>query len=243
LQPAAAEVGRPGPDPKSVAFLIAADREALRAHLEESEGEGDDGRAVVDEYLRKFFNAVISIRDPVDDDIRDYASVIFGGFPYFAILSDEERALLIHIVSAALRHNPRRIKQYANNLGVRWELLRQSAREHHLAASLADDHHAVLLLAKLAVIEDEWPKEFKGLRANPRLLDASSRQAVQEANTEPAAYYSFLRNSEGISSEDVHALLALYQSGDELALPLPILQKLSLTLEISNRWLISSSSV
>jgi hypothetical protein len=219
LRPTAGQAGGSESKSESVVFVIAADREAIRAHLVENEGEGDDTGAGVDEYLRKFFNAVITIRDPVEDDIREYANSILAGFPYFVILSGEERALLVHIVCAALRHNPRRIKQFANNLGVRWELLRHGAKQHHLPARVADDHHAVLLLAKLAVIEEAWPDEFKRLRANPRQLDASSREAVREPNSEPADYFSFLRNSERVTSEDVHALMTLYQSDEELALP------------------------
>jgi hypothetical protein len=220
LQPLAAHVRRQRfwqakEGPKDVVFLIAADREALRIHLGERESD-------VDEYLRKFFNAVLCIRDPVDDDIRKYAESVLGKFSYCSLLSSLDKGLLVHMVCTALRRNPRRIKQFANNLEARWAFLLQSARENHLNPELADDAQAVLMLAKLAIIEDEWHEEFEELWVNPRRLGEWSLQAVQEESsrgTGDFAFFQFLRNSEGVVFEDIHPLLTLHQAQDELALP------------------------
>src|SRR5262249_2020080 len=122
-----------------VVFLIAADDQAVRRHLETRELErrtigtsvvGIDtdayksavqsSREYVDEFLRKFFSTTIPLKDALEEELRDYALTELK--PFISARSPtgrQERSdfedKLVGMVTQALRKNPRRLKQFVNN--------------------------------------------------------------------------------------------------------------------------------
>jgi hypothetical protein len=235
-----------GKTPKPAVFLIAADIDALRRHLlsKELEGAGRspaDATRYVDEYLRKFFSATLPIRASLDTEMRSYVASQLAELARAAELDAPEHKKLIEMVAAALGRNPRRVKQFANNLEIRLQLL--VARETE-----APGHHAMirppisdrpLEVAKLALIEEEWPEYFKALFAQPRCLqqwELAARGVGQlgpgVAGPPPAlpldidggadnwlGLAAFLRASDGVSIDDPRPFLRLKQSETEVRLP------------------------
>jgi KAP family P-loop domain len=144
---------------KEAVFIVAADDDALRRHLESRERRASAGHLAdvgnyTAEYLRKIFKASIPIKPLLDADMRAYVETELARF--FAVHpleSAEQRTRLVELVAAALKRNPRRVRQFVNNLELRLELLK--AREtgsKAIAAALSED---VLTVAKLTLLEEE----------------------------------------------------------------------------------------
>jgi len=229
------------PAAKHVVFIVAVDHEALRRHLlaQEVSHSEDSGREeaerYVDEYLAKFFSVRVPIRPILTDDMRAYVGEHLGtlierrGY-------GEERTRLISLVSTALRRNPRRIKQFVNDLEARLRLLEEREKtppdgQPGIAAPVSKD---ILMVAKLALIESEWPAAFERLGKEPRRLAewhsvAERHDEVWIADGEPDSptpderqaartFAAFLRASRPISSIHVRALIDLKQAPAEAGL-------------------------
>lgn len=235
-----------GQAPKPAVFLIAADIDALRRHLlsKELEGAGQppaEAGRYVDEYLRKFFSATLPIRASLDTEIRSYVDSQLAELVRAAKLDERERKKLIEMVAAALGRNPRRVKQFANNLEIRLQLLvaRETEAPGHSAMIRPPISDRPLEVAKLALIEEEWPAYFKALFAQPRCLqqwELAARGVGQlgpgvagPAPEQPRdidgsadgwlALAAFLRASDGVSIENPRPFLRLKQSETEVRLP------------------------
>jgi hypothetical protein len=235
-----------GRTPKPAVFLIAADIEALRRHLlsKELEGTGQppaEASRYVDEYLRKFFSATLPIRASLDTEMRSYVASQLAELVSAAKLDERERKKLVEMVAAALRRNPRRVKQFANNLEIRLQLLaaRETEVPGHSAMIRPPISDRPLAVAKLALIEEEWPAYFKALFARPRCLQqwelaargvgqlgpgvagppAEQPRDVADSVDDWPALAAFLRASDGVSIESPRPFLRLKQSETEVRLP------------------------
>ncbi len=227
---------------KEAVFLVAADDEALRRHLEAREaraslpsvGEGvavavssvplplrEDVGRYADEYLRKIFKASIPIKPLLDEDMRTYINRELDRFVSVHPLADEERKRLVEVIAAALKRNPRRVRQFVKNLELRLRLIRARELSGAIASELSGE---VLLVAKLTLLEEEWPRSFAMVARDPRLLDQwHAKQPSGDLGGVPdgkdQAFRSFLNASRGVRSEHLPAFLSLKQSQEELDLP------------------------
>lgn len=224
---------------KEAVFLVAADDEALRRHLEAREakaspssvGEGvpasvprplrEDVGRYADEYLRKIFKASIPIKPLLDEDMRTYVNRELDRFVSVHPLADEERKRLVEVIAAALKRNPRRVRQFVKNLELRLRLIGARELSDAIASKLSGE---VLLVAKLTLLEEEWPSSFAEVARDPRLLDQwHAKQPSGDLDDVPdskdQAFRSFLNASRGIRSEHLPAFLSLKQSKEELDLP------------------------
>ena len=214
---------------KEAVFIVAADDDALRRHLEARErqasgGRRDDAGRYTAEYLRKIFKASIPIKPLLDADMRAYVETELARFFAVHPLESAERTRLVELVAAALKRNPRRVRQFVNNLELRLELLK--AREtgsKAIAAALSDE---VLMVAKLTLLEEEWPESYKQVARDPRILDDwHAKQAtgnfedVPEVDRDDPAFAAFLNASRAIRSPYLAAFISLKQSREELSLP------------------------
>ena len=208
-------------------FIIAADDAALRRHLTAQElgQSGPDGgrenggglpeevRDSVNEYLRKFFGASLRIRELLDEDVREFTAEELRGFFDSRGLGLELENELVEMTSQGLKRNPRRIKQFVNNLQLRLQMLAER-REQGRVLLDAD----VRVVAKLAILEEEFPAEFEQLQAEPALLRAWHAQARSAAEEDSAsvdrALASFLRFTDDIQPRDIRAYLNLKQTRD-----------------------------
>jgi KAP family P-loop domain len=230
LEPA---IGGPGAAPvERLCFIVAADDEALRRHLitqemarsplsvgdlEDAKEARDEAKVAVDEYLRKFFNGYVRLNDVLDEDIRTFTAEELEPFrkahPEIAGETVED---LIEITAHGLQRNPRRIKQFVNNLELRTQLLNE--RRAAGGIQITPD---ILVIAKLAVIEEEFAPEYRELADDPALLDRWHRQAASD-DTDGSGnrrLEGFLRFTDHITTQHLRAYLTLKQTEDERSLP------------------------
>jgi KAP family P-loop domain len=239
---------------KEIVFVIAVDDEALRRHLaarEQARSDAYGGAAAalyVEEYLAKFFGARLPIRGLLDDDMRDYVTGYMKPLADARGLDADAERDLITVVNAGLRGNPRGVKQFHNDLEVRLRLLeeRETAKEPRSPGIAPPVSGEVAMVAKLALIEREWPEAFHRLQADPQILErwmiearrddsvdwtsmpgptsetvdlGSVEGAVPALPADRRRLATFLRASARIESKRIRALLSLKQAPIEIELP------------------------
>jgi len=245
--------GRPTAD-KKIVFVIAVDDEALRRHLIAQERARSDrfdevsaGR-YVEEYLAKFFGARLPIRRLLDDDMRDYVARYMKPLAATRELGPEAERDLITVVNAGLRGNPRAVKQFHNDLEVRLRLLeeREKAKASGAPGISPPISGEVAMVAKLALIEREWPAAFARLQADPLVLERWMIEARRDDTVDWTAHpevggqgieiegaeqpdaalladrrrlATFLRASARVESTHLRAFLSLKQARIEVELP------------------------
>jgi hypothetical protein len=233
---------------KEVVFVVSVDDQALRRHLltQEASRSGDEdafelGR-YVDEYLAKFFSARVPIRTILPDDMRGYIAAHLKPLVKARRLEKRDEQELISVVAVGLRHNPRAVKQFSNDLESRLRLLEErersvDGRSPGISPAVSGE---VRMVAKLALIESEWPGAFERLVVEPRLLarweeEAESREEVNwEGDGEERAdgqregaeakdrhqsrrdFAAFLRQARSIQSQQLAAILRLKQPEKEV---------------------------
>ncbi len=239
---------------KEIVFVIAVDDEALRRHMtareqDRSETSGEAAAALyVEEYLAKFFGARLPIRGLLDDDMRDYVAGYMKPLAAARGLEADAERDLITVVNAGLRGNPRGVKQFHNDLEVRLRLLeeREAAKESRPPGISPPVSGEVAMVAKLALIEREWPAAFRRLQADPQVLErwmiearrddavdwtARPERPREAVDLSPAdgndptlladrrRLATFLRASSRVESKRLRALLSLKQAAIEIELP------------------------
>jgi hypothetical protein len=224
---------------RDLVFVIAADDQALRRHLVAQElGQTpsatdpqmaeDAARRTVDEYLRKFFNASLRVGDALDEEVHTYARRELVGVFADENVAAEHRDDVVDMVVSALRHNPRRITQFANNLRLKLDLLRTREQSGRISPPISGD---VRLISKLLIIEEHWPDRYAELQQDHRLLgrwhDAAARPSTRTASDDsgPAeadgdpGWESFLLSTSHIGDQAARAVLHLKLERIELDLP------------------------
>jgi KAP-like P-loop domain-containing protein len=234
---------------KKIVFVIAVDDEALRRHMiakeqERRVGPEDEAAArYVEEYLAKFFGARLPIRQILDDDMRSYVAGYMTPLVEARGLEEGPTRDLITVVNAGLRGNPRGVKQFHNDLEVRLRLLEEREHEREggrprISPPLSGE---VAMVAKLALIEREWPGAFARLQSDPLvfeswIIDARDRGLVdwsrardgaqpavgagnQASLSEQRRLATFLRNTARVESPRLRTLLSLKQAKFEIELP------------------------
>ena len=228
-------------DAKRVAFVIAVDDEALRRHLlakelEHSSDSAADARQAsrnVDEYLRKFFTVTMRIHPPLRRDVRDYVERQLDGIVARHKLDEQTGHRLAGLLGGPLRSNPRRVKQFINNLELRLTLIEARERRTNGQPPLIDPPISpeTLVIAKLAVIEEEWPAHYRELSDAPQRLaewESTAREpsSTQVADTVDPALVAewpelaaFLIESSDIAVANVRPFLRYKRSEEERELP------------------------
>ena len=215
---------------QTLCFVIAADDEALRRHLAVEEaarvaiqpGKEEESREAVeeavDEYLRKFFNASVRIADALDEDMLGFTTREFQGFFESQELTGKPVGdRLVEMTAQALKRNPRRVKQFVNGLTLRLQIFEDRRRAKRI--QIEPD---VLVIAKLAILEEEFRPQFKELRENPSLLvqwQEQSALAEGDQGEMPRRMIGFLRFTDDIQVEHIRAYLTQKQTVHERELP------------------------
>ena len=223
---------------KEVVFVVSVDDAALRRHLLAQESarsrDGDEGalRRYVDEYLAKFFSARLPIRPILTDDMRGYIAKHLAPMIAARELDEPTDRELVSIVNAGFRRNPRAVKQFSNDLESRLRLLEEREREIDGRAPGINPPVSgeVLMVAKLALIESEWPEAFELLVEEPRRLAtwedaAESAEQVHwdqqtpnddEDHQRRRDFAAFLRQARSVQSKQLAAILRLKQPEKEV---------------------------
>jgi hypothetical protein len=145
-------------------YLIPCDDEALESHLKTINQE-DFFREVKSEreFLRKFFQTHLRIPPFQKEDVEKYAH------DQNQELSDELGEETIDIIVNAYFENPRRIKHAINRLVTLRSIAREREKEDLLTEGRITGN--MPFLAKLSILEEEYPEFYKQLVEDPYLID------------------------------------------------------------------------
>lgn len=201
-------------------FVIPCDDGAIRAHLIKA---SEITSADANEYLRKFFNSTLRINPLLEGEIRNYVELQISRLQLGVDLTETQTREIAQIISVAFRGNPRRVKQFLNTLSMKLMIIRQ--REASGAINLLISSE-VAFLAKLTVIEEEWPEFYKAIQSDARIYgtvsaiasgfptNATNRLTILP--NEPLE--SFLRGTRRIVSSNIRAFTRLKLEASELKL-------------------------
>ncbi|MFP8951657.1 P-loop NTPase fold protein [Natrialbaceae archaeon A-arb3/5] len=152
-------------------YIIPCDDNALKSHIQQidhEEGtyfkEGQNTR----EFLRKFFQTTIRIPPMLADDIEVYAETQNDRLtqPY-----DPE---VLDVLTKAYIKTPRRIKQGLNRVTA-LSMLAGEIEDSDAGLEQGRVTGNPAFLAKIAVLEEDYPNFYNALQENPRLLEDVDR--------------------------------------------------------------------
>ena len=152
------------PDSEKCVFLLTCDENALKKHIDGSSG-GD-----ADEYLRKFFNVVIRVPQPISSDLQVYTRRIVESTKIkdFECTSD-----LTSVIISGYRRNPRQIKQFVNSLVAAYLIARERETDEEDTKALPEGAvtQNPAFLAKTLIIQDRWPAYYGQFQHDPTILN------------------------------------------------------------------------
>src|SRR5205823_4880271 len=128
---------------------------------------------------------------------------------------------LVELVSAALKSNPRRIREFGNNLELQLRVIEAREDGGQIDPKISPD---VLLVAKTRLLEEEWPRSYASIYADPRLLAqwydrAAAGESTEAPDADDPQFVAFLNVARTVTDRNLRALLRLKQSADEVRLP------------------------
>lgn len=144
-------------------YLIPCDDKALESHIKSiDKGDYFEEKKNEREFLRKFFQTHIRIPPFLPEDIEDYTEKENNRLsnPF------EEEAL--DVLTNAYIDNPRRIKHALNRLSTLRVLAEEIEETGALTEGRVTDN--ISFLAKVSILEEEYPEFYSALSENPRLL-------------------------------------------------------------------------
>ncbi|MCQ2351344.1 MAG: KAP family NTPase [Paludibacteraceae bacterium] len=169
-----------GGEKYDVVFIIPVDDEALKKHLfVKYEKELDRNCQDAEEFLRKFFNVVIHIKQHRSDDLLHYI---------YELNKDQNlnfKPTTLSLIAYEYSQNPRRLLQMLNNLTVEQSLY-------------ADDfaNKKETLIAACMILRDKYFEMVDFILANPTVLFSDSCYEESEHSSLPQS----LKNNNGLCS-------------------------------------------
>jgi hypothetical protein len=163
--------------------------------------------------------ASLNMKPIIADDMRGFVGEQLKSFASSRELTDEDTSLLVELVTAALRHNPRRVKEFVANLELQLRFIEGREKSGAIVGEPSKD---VLMGAKLLLLEEEWSDLYDALRHDYEALAKwhsdipAGRMA--ELPDEPR-FLAFMNTSRSVSDENLRVFLRLKQSRAELQLP------------------------
>jgi len=203
-------------------YLLACDDEALEKHLVTVKGQ-NFAQADAREFLRKFFHTSLRIPALIDEDLEKYMDRALSKID---VKFDES---VKEVLLQAITKNPRRIKQFVNNLVVTYGLAEAKEQKGLIRKRFVTGNTG--FLAKIMVIRDEWPDFYRQLEQQDDLLNQAERyfqgDESQQVNGKPIQGYFqenqgiewFLKATRTITSDDVLPFLRLHQESYESTIP------------------------
>lgn len=154
---------------EKVVFVIACDDKAIKEHIKsiyrpDNRGIGNDGEETdssefnPNEFLRKFFNAIIELPVLIENEVTDFTKNTLGYVELEEFNSDEIR----QIINYAYEENPREIKQYINNLASFYILLSSNMSTNGLTEEFLKNN--LNFISKMLVIRDKYENQFEYIK-------------------------------------------------------------------------------
>lgn len=208
-----------GADRREVIFLVPCDARAIKQHLKSIYNTTDSGAFDPDEFLRKFFNAILWIPDFIPAELETFArtSLKDTGVTLF------DNDYVAWIITKAFRNNPRQIIQFVNILLANYLLVleRQGEgrdfQEHFL-------EHNLPQLTKYLVINQLFPEEMEVLRDKKVLnledvLKEDNSQTDKEKSHFSKPFIDFIQETPSIPITDLRIFFTLRRSEQEKNFP------------------------
>jgi len=196
-------------------YVVPCDDEALKCHLKEKVKDTPP-----EEFLRKFFATTIRILDPPEEEI---VALLERLLEKENVAPDDFQKAAVNVVASSSLRNPRRIKKYINALASAWSLARERERAGLLKLSPGD----MELLARLVMIDQEWPSAYAEILRRPDylpVLEEGNRPSTEQRDTLPGPgraeelfpeeLLRFAKATRSLGSRDMHKMLRLIEVGD-----------------------------
>jgi hypothetical protein len=168
-------------------FLIACDQNAVMQQIKK--GGFDDP----DEYLRKFFNASISVPKYLGEELDDYTVELLKETQIPEFIKNNNLAWLITYV---FKNNPREIKQFINTLTVNYLLAEEMENKKDITQKGIITNN-VDSLAKILVIKLKFNEEYKKLEE----LVINESLDWNDINGDPSKLYRTYETDDGLETE------------------------------------------
>lgn len=136
-------------------FIIPVDDEAIRKSLDYEDEERE-------EFLRKLFNISIRIKKMSNKDLFNFTLKIIEANNFY--YSEN----IANIISQEFSKNPRRIKQFLNNLY--FEQINAEFQEQNGLIKSGVITNNLEFLSKILIIKEEWPELYKLLDDDKNLI-------------------------------------------------------------------------
>ena len=168
-------------------FIVPLDDSALRAHLRERfpanyEGNDEFPETYAREYLRKFFGATVRVPPLSAGELVTFVEAKLLDIKPLAELPEATRSRVAQLIADVPATTPRTAKRHINALSARLAVL--AARSEAGQIRMKTETSAVLCLAMLTIIEEEWPDLFKDLAERPTVLREMHADMLQLGGAE-----------------------------------------------------------
>jgi nicotinamide riboside kinase len=173
-------------------YIVPCDIEALQQHIEGLDKEN--------KFLEKFFQSSIKISPIIPEDVDAYLEQINQE------LDEPFDTEVLEIVSRAYIDRPRGAKKSLNNLVVKRMIAREYEEQGRITAEEVLENMA--FLAKITVIETEYPQLYDKLQEDPYLLEEINKyfldRTIEKRQTVESMFGDEGKEDkkEGISSEE-----------------------------------------
>ncbi|RLI81300.1 hypothetical protein DRP07_07590, partial [Archaeoglobales archaeon] len=202
-------------------YVLPCDDEALIKHLKTVKGKEyleEDAQ----EFLRKFFQTVIKIPPFLEEDIETFARNLNTELKY------PFKESVIDVIKSAYTKNPRRIKHALNKLTTLTLLAKEKERNGVIRKGTITEN--LEFLAKISIIEEEWPDFYREILYNESLLEEAENYIIGDANIsnknrlkelfeKNKGLREFLNANRLITVEDIGPFLRLSQASYETISP------------------------
>lgn len=187
------------PDSEKCVFLLTCDEGALKEQINHSDRED------ADEYLRKFFNVVVRVPQPISSDLQAYARDILKSTK---IKEFDSTSDLASVIISGYRRNPRQIKQFVNSLVGAYLVAREREEDNKALPEGAVTQNPVFL-AKTLIIQDRWPVYYEQFQRDPTIL---VDPLTDEENSLYPGLRAFLSATAWVKTDDPQDFINLKRS-------------------------------
>ena len=207
-----------------VIFLIACDDGAIKRHLEKCKYDNPD------EYLRKFFNASLTIPLFLDVELDHYTEDLIKETKVREFVQDR---LLSWLITYSFRDNPREIKQFINTLVTQYVLTINMIQDGQIAGEGKDILGNIPFLAKVLIMRQKYLRyyrliEYRSLRnglewpvieEDPAIVrpDPDNNEKVYSNSEEEEFrnFSNFISDTKHIAAPSLSIFMRLRQSQEE----------------------------
>lgn len=145
---------------EDVIFLVASDHKAIKRHIKEVYSSNKDDAYEAEEFIKKFFNAVIEIPPFISSEYRAYLIDLLDQSGIEALKLHKEN--MISIISAGYPDNPRGAKQFVNSLVVYLVMLSSIGHKAGIEQEFIENN--LNFIASLLVIRDRFDEVYDDIQ-------------------------------------------------------------------------------